>query len=317
VNTTLNCLEICAGAGGQALGLEQAGFAHLAAVEIDLDACQTLRLNRPQWKIQEQDVRKFDASPYRGQVDLLSGGVPCQPFSVGGKQAGEFDERDLFPEALRLVTECDPAAVMLENVPGLAQARFTGYREQIFRELGAMGYQADWHVLNARDFGVPQLRLRFILVAMRPAAFGRFTWPEPSGNQPTVGEALHGMMAEGGWTGAAAWAGKASGIAPTLVGGSKKHGGADLGPTRARAAWARLGVDGRGLADAPPPSNAPADHRPRLTQAMAAIIQGFPSEWRFHGKKTAAYRQVGNAFPPPAARAVGMRVHAALRAASG
>src|SRR5208282_2943112 len=103
----LTCLEICAGAGGQSLGLEQAGFGHVAAVEIDPDACATLRRNRPGW-----------------DVDLLAGGVPCPPFSIAGKQLGADDERDLFPQALRLVEECEPAAVMLENVRGLATARF-------------------------------------------------------------------------------------------------------------------------------------------------------------------------------------------------
>ena len=162
----LTCLEICAGAGGQSRGLEDAGFDHVAALEIDLDACETLRLNRPQWKVVQDDVHNFDGRPYNG-VDLLAGGVPCPPFSVAGKQLGADDERDLFPEALRLVRECEPTAVMLENVPGLSQARFAGYREQVLRELDDLGYQAKWQVLNACEFGVPQLRPRFILVAMR------------------------------------------------------------------------------------------------------------------------------------------------------
>ena len=112
-----------------------------------------------------------------------------------------------------------------------------------------------------------------------------------------------------GWD-ARDWAKGANDVAPTLVGGSKKHGGADLGPTRARASWGRLGVDGRGVADAPPS----ADHvgMPRLTVEMAAAIQGFPSAWKFQGRKTAAYRQVGNAFPPPVAEAVGRQIAEAL-----
>jgi DNA (cytosine-5)-methyltransferase 1 len=307
----LTCLEICAGAGGQSLGLEQAGYSHVAAVELDPDACATLRLNRPQWKVEEKDIRDFDGRPYRG-VDLLAGGVPCPPFSVAGKQLGAGDERDLFPEALRLVRECEPAAVMLENVPGLAQAKFDGYRQQVLHELqDVLGYQAGWQVLNACDFGVPQLRPRFILVAMRPGAHARFEWPTATGTPPAVGEALHAMMATGGWTGAGEWARNANGPGPTLVGGSRKHGGPDLGPTRARQAWRKLGVDGRSLADAPPPADAPADHVPRLTRDMAAVIQGFPPDWRFHGRKTASYRQVGNAFPPPVAQAVGTSIRLA------
>ena len=94
----LSCLEICAGAGGQSLGLEQAGFAHDLAVEIEPEACQTLRTNRPSWNVYEGDVREIDGTQYRG-IDLLAGGVPCPPFSIAGKQLGKDDERDLFPFA--------------------------------------------------------------------------------------------------------------------------------------------------------------------------------------------------------------------------
>jgi DNA (cytosine-5)-methyltransferase 1 len=152
---------------------------------------------------------------------------------------------------------------------------------------------------------------------MRPDAHAHFEWPSAIGTPPTVGEALHAMMAEDGWKGAEAWAKKANGVGPTLVGGSRKHGGPDLGPTRAREAWSKLGVDGRGLADTPPPANAPIDHMPRLTLPMAAAIQGFPPDWRFYGRKTASYRQIGNAFPPPVARAVGTRIRMAIQAARG
>jgi DNA (cytosine-5)-methyltransferase 1 len=125
-----------------------------------------------------------------------------------------------------------------------------------------------------------------------------------------VGETLHDLMAERGWEGADTWARRASSIAPTLVGGSKKHGGPDLGPTRARAAWASLGVEGRTLAEeAPEPG---FQGMPRLTVRMAARIQGFPDDWQIWGRKTAAYRQVGNAFPPPVAKAVGDKIREAL-----
>ncbi len=310
----LSCLEICAGAGGQSLGLEQAGFAHAAAVEIDSDACETLRRNRPDWNVIEKDVHHFDGADYR-HVDLLAGGVPCPPFSIAGKQLGADDERDLFPQALRLVEECEPAAVMLENVRGLSTGRFAGYREQVLDWLHRLGYETYWQVLNACEFGVPQLRPRFILVAMKPEVFRHFAWPNAIRTPPTVGEALRDLMAAGGWPGADAWARNANGIGPTLVGGSRKHGGPDLGPTRARQAWLLLGVDGKGLADAPPKPTDPLDYPPRLTLEMAAVIQGFPAAWHFSGRKTAAYRQIGNAFPPPVARAVGTSIRSAIEAA--
>ena len=313
----LRVLEICAGAGGQSLGLEQAGFEHVAAIEIDKDACATLRHNRPNWAVVEQDVHSYSAVSLKGQVDLLAGGVPCPPFSIAGKQLGADDERDLFPQALRLVEECQPAAVMLENVRGLASDRFKPYRQSILDRLNELGYAADWQLLNASDYGVPQLRPRFILVAMRPEVMSYFEWPEPTGAAPSVGETLSAAMAADGWSGADQWAESATTIAPTLVGGSKKHGGPDLGPTRAREAWARLGVNGKGIADTPPSAEMPADHMPKLTVSMAAAIQGFPAEWHFTGRKTAAYRQVGNAFPPPVARAVGEAIKTALAAAVG
>ena len=309
----MTCLEICAGAGGQSYGLESAGFDHLAAVEIDPDACETLRLNRPEWTVLQNDVRDIDGADYKG-VTLLAGGVPCPPFSIAGKQLGSDDERDLFPEALRLVEEAEPEAVMLENVRGLSTAKFASYREGILNKLHELGYETDWQVLNASEHGVPQLRPRFILVAMKPEAFKHFQWPRPVNYPPTVGKKIGDLMAEGGWRGAKDWAERANGIGPTLVGGSRKHGGPDLGPTRAREAWLKLGVDGKGLADAPPSADMPKDFIPKITVRMAAVIQGFPSDWKFSGRKTAAYRQVGNAFPPPVAQAVGESIRDAIKA---
>lgn len=309
--TELSCLEICAGAGGQALGLEEAGFFHNLAVEIDADACETLRVNRPSWTVTQSDVRDVSGRTFRG-IDLLAGGVPCPPFSVAGHQLGSNDERDLFPEALRLVRESKPGAVMLENVRGLAADRFADYRESIVNELSALGYTTDWRLLQAGDFGVPQLRPRFILIALKPRAFRRFEWPIGDVPAPTVGETLKDLMANDGWVGADVWATRANRIAPTLVGGSRKHGGPDLGPTRARNDWLKLSVDGRGIADSAPTAADPIDHLPRLTLRMAARLQGFPDSWSFAGRKTSTYRQIGNAFPPPVAAAVGSALRDAL-----
>ena len=309
----LTVMEICAGAGGQALGLEQAGFSHAAAIDIDPDACETLRVNRgADWKIIEDDVASLDGNGFAG-VDLFAGGVPCPPFSVAGRQLGNADERDLFPEALRLIAEIRPRAVLLENVRGLATARFDGYRRQVLDRLADLGFLAWWQLVNASEHGVPQLRPRFVLVAIALPWAARFRWPEPSaGPPPTVGATLADLMGSAGWPGASDWARRADRIAPTIVGGSKKHGGPDLGPTRARAAWRELGVDGLGIADSPPGPAFPADLHPKLTTAMVARLQGFPDSWRFSGRKTAAYRQVGNAFPPPVARALGTAIAAAL-----
>jgi DNA (cytosine-5)-methyltransferase 1 len=308
---TMRAIEICAGAGGQAIGLEQAGFEHVVLVENDRWACETLRTNRPEWKVVEQDVRLVDWSQYRGPVDLLAGGVPCPPFSAAGKQLGSDDERDLFPMMLDIARIVRPKAVMVENVRGLLSPKFDGYRDDIERQLSDIGYVSmGFKLLHASDFGVPQLRPRTLLVALLPEFAGRFMWPEGAGGAPTVGETLLPLMKSNGWRKAELWATKADQIAPTLVGGSKKHGGPDLGPTRAREAWRRLGVDGIGVADAPPEPSFRG--LPKITVPMAALVQGFPSDWQIAGRKTHAYRQVGNAFPPPVAFAVGSAIAAAI-----
>lgn len=310
----MDSIEFCAGAGGQALGLEQAGFNHAALVEIEPEFARTLRLNRPSWDVRDTDMAEFDGTPFRG-VELFTAGLPCPPFSVAGKQLGERDERNLFPAALRLIDEIKPKAIMIENVRGFLSAVFEDYRGELKRQLSKMGYHTDWRILNASDYGVPQLRPRVVIVALRKDFVGAFDWPdvEPH-NPPTVGQCLRDLMGANGWRGLSKWVARADEIAPTLVGGSKKHGGPDLGPTRARKAWAALGVEGKSLANDAPERDFIG--MPRLTLQMTARLQGFPDDWQFHGSKTTKYRQIGNAFPPPVARAVARNLALALRSNS-
>jgi DNA (cytosine-5)-methyltransferase 1 len=303
-------VEVCSGAGGQALGLEQAGFDHLACVEIDADAVRTLNLNRPKWKTFEEDLNGWSGRRFRG-ADLFAAGLPCPPFSKAGKQLGEKDERNLFAAAVARIDEIRPRAVMIENVRGILDAVFDDFRNRFKSQVEKMGYKADWKLLNASDFGVPQLRPRVIFVAIKNSHSKYFDWPKPVvGSAETVGETLKDLMAANGWRGANQWAQMANEIAPTLVGGSKKHGGPDLGPTRAKKAWAQLQVNGHTIAEEAPERN--FEGMPRLTVRMCARIQGFPDDWQFYGRKTTAYRQVGNAFPPPVARAVGLQIRKAL-----
>lgn len=306
----MESIEFCAGAGGQALGLEQAGFRHAALVEIEPDFAKTLKFNRPGWNVFAEDMNEFDGRPYKG-VDLFAAGLPCPPFSVAGKQLGSLDERNLFPAALRLIDEIQPKAVMIENVRGFLSAVFEDYRAHLKAQLKKLGYHTEWRLLNASDFGVPQLRPRVVIVAVKTDLSDVFDWPTVlPHNPPTVGETLRDLMGANGWRGTESWVGRANEIAPTVVGGSKKHGGPDLGPTRARAAWASLGVEGRSLAESAPERDFVG--MPRLTTRMVARLQGFPDSWEFYGRKTTAYRQIGNAFPPPVARAVATNLRIAL-----
>ncbi len=307
---SLTSVELCAGAGGQALGLEQAGFDHVALFENDMHACNTLRLNRPHWRVEEHDLfQPFDFAQFRG-VDLLAGGLPCPPFSAAGKQLGEHDERNLFTRGVEIASVVQPKAILFENVRGMLDPKFHGYRDTIEVKLRAHNYDVFWHKVQASDFGVPQLRPRMVMVALKRQFSAAFHFTPGRMKSLSVGETLVADMAANGWPGAAAWAAKANRIAPTIVGGSKKHGGPDLGPTRARAEWLELGVHGGTIAAEAP--DAFFEGVPRLTVPMVAKLQGFPGDWRFSGKKTAAYRQVGNAFPPPVAKAVGVLIAAAL-----
>ncbi|MHA7777096.1 DNA cytosine methyltransferase [Roseibium sp. M-1] len=306
----LTSLELCAGGGGQALGLEMAGFDHVALFENDRHACETLRRNRPEWTVHEHDLfQEFDFERYHG-VDLLAGGLPCPPFSVAGKQLGEKDERNLFTRGVEIAARVKPKAIMFENVRGMLDPSFENYRDFIEVRLRKLGYKVSWKLLQASDFGVPQLRPRVVMVALQRRYADHFDWPTKLADAKTVGETLVDLMSANGWLGAAAWKDQANKIAPTIVGGSKKHGGPDLGPTRARKAWAEMGVEGRTIAEfAPDPEYV---GMPRLTIRMVARLQGFPDSWNFFGRKTHAYRQVGNAFPPPVAAAVGHNIAIAI-----
>ncbi|MFJ1872140.1 MULTISPECIES: DNA cytosine methyltransferase [Streptomyces] len=310
-------VEICAGAGAQALGLERAGFDPVLLIDSKADACFTIDLNRPEWDVICMDLVQFhaDMRPDSLGVDLVSGGLPRvkSPAAVGRTE--DTEERQVLRAAVGLACEIKPRAVLLENVPDLVESPdFAADRAWMESELQRSGFVTSWRVLNASDFGVPQNRRSGFLVALQAPYFSRFSWPEPTeASPPTVGMVLGPSMSAQGWPGAERWIRNADRVAPALVGGSDRRGGADLGPTGSKKAWAALGVNGNSLGDELPGTDFPVDGQPRLTVDQAALIQAIPEEWSFFGGKTSKYRQIGHAMPPPLATALGRAISAALR----
>ncbi|MEI5011487.1 DUF6339 family protein [Streptomyces sp. PmtA] len=310
-------VEVCAGAGAQALGLEEAGFDPVLLIDSKADACFTIDLNRPDWDVVCMDVVQFHPSmrPDTVGVDLISGGLPRVRSGASSGRGDDSEERAVLRAVIALTRDIRPKALLVENVPDLVEGLdFLADRTWIEEELRGAGYRTDWHVLNAADFGVPQNRSSGFLIALQEPYFARFSWPVPEEKpSPTVGQVLGASMAAQGWAGAERWIKGADRAAPALVGGSDRRGGADLGPTGSKKAWAALGVNGSSLGDEPPGADFPADGHPRLTVDQAAMIQAIPADWRLFGGKTSRYRQIGHAMPPPLATAVGRAIATALR----
>ncbi|GHA94819.1 cytosine-specific methyltransferase [Streptomyces clavifer] len=314
----LRFVDVCAGAGGLALGLEQAGFDPVLLLDNKAVACDTLRLNRPSWHVMEMDLLEFvpDEHPKTYDVDLLSAGPPRVKSSATTARKETEEEQRLLEAAILLTHSIQPRALLVENVPGLVSASaFEPLRSFIRKELEHLGYRLHWFVLNAADFGVPQDRKQGVLVALKERYSNLFRPPLPTVKEHvSVGKALHRSVAARGWLGADAWASQALSVAPTLVGGSDKRGGADLGPTGTKRAWARMRVNGGALADeVPGPDLDSSADMIKLTDSQAALLQGFPREWQFAGRKTARYRQIGHASPPPVGAALGRALAVALK----
>ncbi len=322
-------IELFAGAGGLALGLEMAGFTHLMLNEIEHDACVTLRCNRPNWNVVEQDIRKISFKKYRkAGVDLISGGFPCQSFSYAGKQGGFRDTRGtLFFELARAVREIQPKIFMGENVRGIV--RHDGGRTfaAIRHTIAELGYTLlGARVLKAIMYNVPQKRERLIMIAVRNDLIGRahFKWPDPcqrvqtlrdaffagelydcdvplsDGQQyPPAKRAVMRMVPMGG-----DWRDLPVELQKEYMGGSFYLGGGKTGMAR------RLSLYDPSLTLTCAPAQKqterchPIETRP-LTVREYARIQTFPDEWEFSGSLASRYRQIGNAVPVNLAYAVG------------
>ncbi|WP_019995395.1 DNA cytosine methyltransferase [Aureimonas ureilytica] len=310
----LTVVEICAGAGGQAAGLSKAGFRHLALLERDPSACETLRAAFGPDHVVEADLIGYDPGEI-GDVDLLAGGVPCQGYSRAGHRKGAGDERDLFAEALRLAEQLRPRAVMIENVETIFEPDYDLHRFRVLGRLKRMGYAAEWRTIDSSHFGVPQNRKRAFLVAFRErAAMDRFRWPTALhhyGTEPhPVIAGLDGHLRSGGWVPTEAIRQGMDRAAPTVTGGSDRKNGMDLGQSNTAKVWAEMGFVTKRIGNgAPGPDH---DGKVEATNGMLATLQGFPSDWPFRGSKKQVYRQIGNALPPPVAFHLGCAVASAL-----
>lgn len=321
-------VELFAGAGGLALGMAMAGFEHVMLNEMNHDACETLRLNNPEWNIVEGDIHEIDFSPLHGKVDFLSGGFPCQAFSYAGKRLGFEETRGtLFFELARAVKEIRPKVFLGENVRGLLEHDNGRTMHTIKGVIAELGYTlVEPRVLRAIQYDVPQKRERLILVAIRNdiAPFVHFVWPDVCENVRTLRDAFFKgdlfdtdvpvsdgqkypesklrvmeLVPEGG-----DWRNLPDDVARGYMKGSYHLGGGKTGMAR------RLSMDEPSLTLTCAPAQKqterchPWETRP-LTVREYARIQTFPDSWKFSGSLSSQYKQIGNAVPVNLAWAIG------------
>lgn len=324
----LTSVELFAGGGGLALGMEKAGFKHLLLNEFDYNACATLRSNRPEWRVIEGDIHEIDFSPYRDKIDFLSGGFPCQAFSYAGKRLGFEETRGtLFFELARAVSEIRPAVFLGENVKGLFEHDAGRTLATIKNVISELGYTLiEPRVLRAIQYDVPQKRERLILIAIRNdiAPYAEYHWPDVAPAVRTLRDAFYSgdmypcdvpmsagqsypeakkkvmeLVPEGG-----DWRNLPDDIAREYMKGSYNLGGGKTGMAR------RLSLDEPSLTLTCAPAQKqterchPLETRP-LTVREYARIQTFPDEWQFCGPLSAQYKQIGNAVPVNLSWAIG------------
>jgi DNA (cytosine-5)-methyltransferase 1 len=315
----LRSQEVCAGAGGQALGLHAAGFDAIGTFERDTDAVASLKANGLFGAVHAADITKVDFRRYHGKVDLVAGGVPCQPHSRNGKKMGKDDDRDLFLEAVRIVEEVNPRAFFFENVSGFGDKPAAAYRAELHHKFSALGYDNRIYCFAAKDYGLGQLRPRVAFIGFRDLPIARFRMPPPFPQwKATLGEALYDLVAANGWPGAEHWAKNvAIRQAYTVVGAAETSGRQGFCANSRAANWAKLGIDSQELGDAAPGPDHPVGEKIlfRLTLEMGARLQGFPDDWVFRGSPRSRRRQIANALPPVMARAVGLAIHGMLTGA--
>lgn len=315
----VTAIELFAGAGGLALGLEKAGIHTVEFVEIDKFCCATLKENRPSWNVTNADVSEIDFSKYHKKVDIVTGGFPCQAFSYAGKKLGFEDVRGtLFYEFARCVKEIQPTIFMAENVRGLISHDKGRTLETIKQVLSSLGYNIETHVFNAAYYGVAQKRERLIIIGTKPGA--KFTPPVPETKMMTLREALKNCPVSEGQTYSekkkavldqvppgGSWINLPEDIQKEYMGKSYYSGGGKRGMAR-RISWDEPCLT---LTCSPSQKQTerchPDETRP-FTVREYARIQSFTDDWTFCGGIGEKYKQIGNAVPVELARRLGLEL---------
>lgn len=314
----LTALSLFAGCGGLDLGFDRAGFRHKASYDILAETGAVLRAARPKWTVYSGptagDVTAIDWRAYRGEVDVLHGGPPCQPFSLAGNRRGADDVRDMVPEFVRAVREVMPRAFLMENVSGLAARKFADYLQGVL--FGPLGRKYDivTFALNAADFGVPQRRARVFFVGTLKSLDAKFTPPKATHAweaEPTKGPRTMGMRAALGLPDIGY-----DGLAPTIRSGwtGPRHTTSVVNSATSMVAWNRLGVWPNGVAasrEAAADFAAKGGHF-RLSVPDCMLLQGFPEDWPIEPPVYKALGLIGNSVAPPMAYAVAKALGAAL-----
>ena len=323
--TAVTAIELFAGAGGIALGLEQAGISTLEYVEFDKACCETLRANRPEWNVICDDIHNVSFKKYKDKVDIVTGGFPCQAFSYAGKKMGFDDTRGtLFHEFARCVKEVRPKMFLAENVRGLASHDNGRTLSVIIGVLEELGYTVQKQILNAAYFGVGQKRERIVIIGVKKGLPITFTYPKAEAKMTTLREALKdcpasigeqysekkrkvlALVPPGG-----CWVDLPEEIAKEYMGKSYYSGGGRRGMAR-RISWDEPSLT---LTCSPSQKQTerchPEETRP-CTVREYARIQSFPDNWAFSGGITDQYKQIGNAVPVELARRIGVQLKEAI-----
>ena len=321
----ITAIELFAGAGGLALGLEKAGIKTVEYVEFDKACCETLRVNRPNWNVVCEDIHRVDFTLFKNKIDIVTGGFPCQAFSFAGKKLGFDDTRGtLFHEFARCVKEVNPKMFMAENVRGLASHDNGRTLTTIINVLEALGYHTQQQILNAAYFGVGQKRERIVIIGIRNDLSIEFSCPDAEKKMTTLREALEGcpesvgveysekkkkvlaLVPPGG-----CWVDLPEDVAKDYMGKSYYSGGGRRGMAR-RISWDEPCLT---LTCSPSQKQTerchPEETRP-FTIREAARIQSFPDDWNFCGSIGDQYKQIGNAVPVEMARRIGIQLKKAI-----